>query len=70
MDKQDLDRYQRQFCRIIVEKQRKHQNTYKCVFGRVEIVNDRCVYVTDTKNKSFKIPIELIRGICVNEEQW
>ena len=70
MDKQDLDRYQRQFCQIIVEKRHKHQNTYKCVFGRVEIVNDRRVYVTDTKNKSFKIPIELIRGICVNEEQW
>lgn len=69
MEREDLTKYQKQLCRIIVEKQSKHQNTYKCVFGRVEIVNDRRMYVTDAKNKSFKFPIESIRGIHVNEEQ-
>ena len=70
MNEQDLDRYQRQICRIIVEKRCKHQNIYTCVFGKVETVKDQRVYVTDTKNKWFKIPIESIRGIHVNEEQW
>ena len=70
MDEKDLTKYEQQLCRILVEKRRKHQNTYTCVFGKVEIVNDRRVYVTDCKNKWFKIPIESIRGICVNEEQW
>lgn len=70
MDKQDLSRYRKQLCRIIVEKRRKHQNMYKCVFGTIKRVNDRRVYVTDSEGSCLKIPIESIRGIHVNEEQW
>jgi len=70
MNRRELSRYRKQLCRIIVEKRQKHQNTYQCVFCTVEIVNDRRVYVTDTSGAWFKIPIESIRGIYVNEEQW
>ena len=65
MEREDLGRYRQQLCRIIVEKRRKHRSTYECLFATVETVNDRQVYVTDTKNKWFKIPIESIRGTVV-----
>lgn len=70
MNKQDLNGYKKQLCRILVEKRCKNRNMYKCVFGTVEIVDDRCLRVIDTKGSWFKIPIESIRGIHVNEEQW
>ena len=70
MNEQDLYGYQKQLCRIIMEKRRKHQNTYKCVFGIVENVDDRSLCVVDTKGSLLKIPVESIRGIHVNEEQW
>jgi hypothetical protein len=69
-NKQGFNPYKRQRCRIIVEKKQKPQNTYQCVFGTVEIVNDRSMYVSDTKGSWFQIPIEAIQGIHVNEEQW
>jgi hypothetical protein len=70
VDKQGFDKYVQQRCRIIVEKKQKPQNTYQCVFGTVEIVNDRSVYVSDTRGSWYQIPIEAIQEIHVNEEQW
>ena len=70
MEKEDFTQYKDKVCRIIVEKQDKHQRKFKCVFGTVEIVNERCVYVTDSKGAWFKVPFESIRGIQINEEQW
>jgi hypothetical protein len=66
MNKKDLAKYKEQFCRVLVKK----RNEYDCVFCTVEVVNDRQVYVTDTRGAWFKIPIESIKGIHVNEEQW
>jgi len=70
VNKQDFDKYKQQRCRIIIEKRQKPQNTYQCVFGIVEIVNDQSVYVIDTRGSWFEIPIEAIQEIHVNEEQW
>jgi hypothetical protein len=70
MDKQDLDKYQKQLCQILVEKRCKNQNMYKWVFGTVETVNNRCLYVVDAKGSRLKIPVESIREIHANEEQW
>jgi hypothetical protein len=70
VNKQDFDKYKQQRCRIIVEKRQKPQNTYQYVFGTVEIVNDRSMYVTDTKGSWYEIPIEAIQEIHINEEQW
>jgi hypothetical protein len=69
-NKQGFDIYKQQRCRIIVEKRRKLQNTYQCVFGTVEIVNDQSLYVTDTRGSWYQIPIKAIQGIHINEEQW
>ena len=66
MKKQDLAKYKEKFCRVLV----KNQNKHSCLFCTVELINERRVYVTDTKGAWFKIPIGSIRGICVNEEQW
>jgi hypothetical protein len=70
MNAQDFDKYKQQRCRIIIEKRKKPQNTYQCVFGTVEIVNDRSVYVCDTKGSWYDIPVEAIQEIHVNEEKW
>jgi hypothetical protein len=70
VDKHDLDVYKGRLCRIIIEKRQKPQNTYQCVLGTVEIVNDQSVHVTDTKGSWFQIPIEAIQEIDMNEEQW
>jgi hypothetical protein len=61
-----LNEYQKQFCRIIIEKKRKHQNIFECIFGTVESVNNRCLDVIDSKGSVVKIPMESIRGIQVN----
>lgn len=70
MNAQDFEKYKQQRCRIIVEKRRKPQNTYQCVFGTVEIVNDQSLYVTDTRGSWYQIPMKAIQGIQINEEQW
>jgi len=70
MEKEDFTQYKDKVCRIIVERQEKHQNKFKCIFGTVEVVNDRRLYATDSKGVWFKIPLKSIRGIHVNEEQW
>ena len=70
MDEQDLTKYQKQLCRIIIEKRCKHQSMFECVLGTVEIVDDKNLYITDSKDSRFKIPKESIRGIHVNDEQW
>jgi hypothetical protein len=70
MNTQKFNEYKGRLCRIIFEKTWKHRCTYPCVFGIVEIVNDQLVSVTDNKESWFEIPIEAIRGIHVNEEQW
>jgi hypothetical protein len=64
MNKKDLARYKERFCKILVKK----RNAYDCMFCTVEAVNDRQVYVTNTRGTWFKIPIELIKSIQVNEE--
>jgi hypothetical protein len=68
MDNEDLTEYQTHLCQIIVEKRRKHQNMYKCVSGTIEIVNNSCFCIVDTKGLWMKIPVKSIRGIQVNEE--
>jgi hypothetical protein len=70
MNKKELDSYKNQLCRIIIEKRRKHQNVYSTLFGTIETVNDRCMCVVDTNGSLLKIPVETIRGIFVNEEEW
>ena len=66
MNNQDLSKYRNQLCWIIMEKRSKHENTYKYVFGTVEIVNERCLHVVDTKGSWIKIPIESLSGIQMN----
>jgi len=68
MNKQDLYKYQKKNCRIIMEKRHKHQNMFKCVYGTVETVNDSCLYMVDIKGFWLKIPAESIRGIQTNRE--
>jgi len=70
VNKQDFSEYKGRLCWIIMEKRQKPQNTYQCVFGTVEIVNDRSMYVIDTRGSWFEIPMEAIQGIHINEEQW
>ena len=70
MNVQDLDKYKKKFCRIIIEKRQKSKNTYQCVFGTIELVNGRSVYISDSKDSWFQIAIEAIQEIHVNEEQW
>ena len=50
MKKQDLAKYKEKFCRVLV----KNQNKHSCLFCTVELVNERRVYVTDTKGAWFK----------------
>jgi hypothetical protein len=70
MNIQDFNKYKGRLCRIIIEKTGKDQCIYQCLFGTVEIVNDQHVSVTDIKESRFEIPIEVIREIHLNEEQW
>ena len=69
-----ISKYRDQFCRVIIEKKNKRndslKNRHECLFCTIENVNDKKVFVADTNGSGFGIPIELIKGICVNEEQW
>jgi hypothetical protein len=70
MNEYDLDKYKHKCCRIIIEKKQKLKNIYQYVFGTVEIVNNRFLYISDAKDSWFQISIEAIQDIQVNEEQW
>jgi hypothetical protein len=70
MNAQDLDKYRQQHCRIVIEKKLKQKNTYQCMFGIVEIVDDRSVYIRDARGLWYEIQIKAIQEIRINEERW
>jgi len=69
-----ISKYHNQFCRIILEKKNKQgsksKNRHECLFCKIENINNKKMFVTDTNGLSFGIPIESIKSIWVNEEQW
>ena len=69
-----ISKYRDRFCRIILEKKDKQsgrlKNRHECLFCTIENVNDKKMFVTDTKGSGLDIPIESIKSIWVNEEQW
>jgi len=69
MDAQKFNKYKERLCGIIMEKIRKYQFPYQCLFSIVEIVNNQCIFVTNIKESWLKIPVEPIRGINANEGQ-
>ena len=73
MNEDCISNYRDQFCRVIIEKKNKQssksKNRHECLFCTVGNVNDKKVFVNDTKGSGFGIPIESIKSIWVNEEQ-
>ena len=66
----NLTIYKEKFCRIIVEKKQKKAGRHECLFCTIKSVNEKCVYVIDSRGAWFKIPIKSIKGIQENEEYW